>query len=115
MKSTPYIIAALILGTITAGPFGAGKSVAQTEAQAEQSLIPTPAKYAIGASATFDEAAQRLAEQGFEVIEFETEGQRFEVTGMTATGHCLELKFHAVTGKETRRKRDDDCGSSLTN
>lgn len=115
MKSTPIIVAALILGTITAGTFGAGKSVAQAETPPEQSLIPTPAKYAIGASASFEEASQRLADQGFEVIEFDTEGQRIEVTGMTATGHCLELKFHPVTGKETRRKRDDDCSPRLTN
>lgn len=115
MKCTPYAVAAVILGTITAVTLGAGTSVAQTGAEADQSPIPTPAKYDIGASANFEVAVQRLAEQGFDVIELETEGKRIEVTGMTSTGHCLELKFHPVSGKETRRKRDDDCGARLTN
>ncbi|MGE6696521.1 hypothetical protein ACQKH5_02430 [Hyphomonas sp. NPDC076900] len=109
MKSTPYVVAALVLGMIAAGTIGAGKSAAQTEAETEGSVTPTPARYAIGHSASLDEASRQLAEQGFEVIGYETGGRRIEVTGLTATGHCLALKFHPSSGKETGRKRDDDC------
>lgn len=113
MKSTPYVIGAIIAGTLAAGSFGAGVSSAQTEAlkgsASEPSLVATPAKYTIGAQASFDEIAQRLAGQGFEVVDYEMDDRRIEVNGLTATGHCLELKFHPVSGKELRRKRDDDC------
>lgn len=110
MNTTPFVVATLILSTLAAGTFGAGKSAAQSEVEAESSVTPTPARYAIGSSADFETARQRLAEQGFEVARYEAEGRRIEVTGLTATGHCLALKFHPVSGKETGRKRDDDCG-----
>ncbi|AXE64543.1 hypothetical protein BBF93_10095 [Hyphomonas sp. CACIAM 19H1] len=109
MKSTPYVVATLVMTMIAAGTIGAGKSAAQTETGAEGGMMPTPARYAIGHSAGLEEASRQLAEQGFEVIGYEAEGRRIEVTGLTATGHCLELKFHPSSGKETSRKRTDDC------
>lgn len=110
MNTTPFVVATLIMTTIAAGTFGAGKSAAQSEVETESSMMPTPARYAIGSSADFEAARERLAEQGFEVVGYEAEGRRIEVTGLTATGHCLEVKFHPVSGKETGRKREDDCG-----
>lgn len=113
MKTTPYMITALALGTIAAATFGAGASLAQGEAlkgaPAEPAPVATPAKYAIGEQASYDEVTQRLAEQGFDVVAYELDDRRIEVKGLTATGHCMELKFHPVSGKEVRRKRHDDC------
>lgn len=109
MKSSPYTFTTLILAAIAAGTIGTGISSAQTGGKAEQCPVPTPAKYNIGASSSFEEAVDQLALQGFEVMEYETEGRRIEITGITATGHCLELKFHPASGKETRRERDDYC------
>lgn len=70
---------------------------------------PTPARYEIGAQAGYDAAVSALAAQGFEVLEYEQGTRRTEVTGLTATGHCLELKFNPKAGKEVRRRREDDC------
>ncbi|ABI78630.1 hypothetical protein HNE_2359 [Hyphomonas neptunium ATCC 15444] len=113
MKTTPYVIGAIVVGMFAAGSLGAGTSSAQGEALkgagAEPGPIATPAKYAISEHASFDEVTRRLAEQGFEVMDYELDDRRIEVTGLTATGHCMELKFNAVSGKELRRKRDDDC------
>lgn len=92
---------------------GTGSALAQGDelagAQSEAGIMPTPVKYTIGENAGLTDARQRLAIQGFAVQEMEVDGRRIEVKGLTATGHCLELKFNAASGKETRRKRDDDC------
>ena len=108
MKTIAYLTAALVIGV-----FAAGASVAQTEerkgALAHETLKPTPAKYAIGPQPSYEDVTRSLAEQGFEVIGFEAGERRIEVHGLTATGHCLELKFNAANGKEVRRERDDDC------
>lgn len=113
MKALPYVVGAIIAGTIAAGSFGIGTSVAQTDdlngAAPSAAILPTPAKYTIGEQASYDEATRRLSEQGFEVVEYELDDRRIEVKGLTSTGHCLEIKFHPVSGKELRRHRDDDC------
>lgn len=113
MQSTPYVIGAIIVSMIAASSFGAGTSDAQTEALQEEAAearpVATPARYSLGEHAGFDEATQALAAQGFDVVAYDAGDRRIEITGLTATGHCLELKFHPVSGKELRRKRDDDC------
>lgn len=88
---------------------GAAAQAAPATAEDASTPVPTPARYEIGAQASHDEAVRTLTSQGFEVFEYEQGTRRTEVTGLTATGHCLELKFNPATGKEVRRKRDDDC------
>jgi hypothetical protein len=108
MKTIAYLAGALAIGV-----FAAGASVAQTEelkgSSVQETLKPTPAKYAIGTQPSYEDVTRSLAEQGFEVIGYEQDDRRIEVHGLTATGHCLELKFNAANGKEVRRERDDDC------
>lgn len=108
MKTIAHLTGALVIGV-----FAAGASVAQTEelkgSSTRETLKPTPAKYAIGPQPSFEDVTRSLAEQGFEVIGYEAGERRIEVHGLTATGHCLELKFNRANGKEVRRERDDDC------
>lgn len=103
---TPMMKSALIAFTVCT------LSGAPARAQSDASPMPTPARYDIGAKASYEEAVQRLAAQGFQLVGYELDDRRIEVKGLTATGHCLELKFNAATGKEVRRKRDNDCGVS---
>lgn len=117
MKSLPPVTGAIIASLFFAVSI-AGTSAAQSAelagAETGSAPVPTPARYVIGAQTGFEEATRQLAEQGFEVMEYELDGRRIEVTGLTATGHCMELKFNAASGKEVRRKPDDDCGPHRT-
>ena len=107
MKTTACLAGALMLGLATAGA-GAAQTEELKGASVEVALKPTPAKYAVGPLPSYEDVTRRLAEQGFEVIGYEQGNRRIEVHGLTATGHCLELKFNPVNGKEVRRERDDD-------
>lgn len=109
MKPIPYLITAIAIGMMAVGSGAAQTDELAGSAQAP-GLMATPAKYTIGKAARFDEVIQRLAEQGFQVVAYELDDRAIEVEGYTATGHCMELKFHPASGKEMRRKRDDDCG-----
>lgn len=55
---------------------------------------------------------QRLASDGFRVIEIERYPNSVEVKGYDRTGQCTEMHLDRFTGGVLRRERDDDCGRS---
>lgn len=106
----PMLVAGLVAGSAAAAQASSAEASPVAEATARAS-VPTPLKYQLTAGAELASVGEQLAAQGFEALELEQEGRWIEVTGLTATGHCLDLRFNAATGKEHRRKRDDDCFS----
>lgn len=53
---------------------------------------------------------QRLAADGFRVLEIERYPTSIEVKGYDRAGHCVEMHLDPRTGDVLRRERDDDCG-----
>ncbi len=54
---------------------------------------------------------QRLAADGFRVLEVERYANTIEVKGFDRAGVCTELHLDPRTGEVLRRERDDDCGA----
>ena len=102
-------------GALAVAAFGFGLAAATAQdaglagGDTATTLTPTPAKYVLASQPAYEDAVQQLSTQGFEVMSFEKDGRHIEVKGLTATGHCFEVKFNAQTGKEVRREREDDC------
>lgn len=53
---------------------------------------------------------QRLAADGFRVVEIERYPNSVEVKGYDRAGLCVEMHLDPRTGHVLRRERDDDCG-----
>ena len=53
---------------------------------------------------------QRLAAEGFRVVEIERYATSFEVKGYDRAGVCMEMHLDLRTGDVLRREREDDCG-----
>lgn len=53
---------------------------------------------------------QRLAADGFRVVEIERYLNSVEVKGYDRAGVCMEMHLEPRTGEVLRRERDDDCG-----
>lgn len=53
---------------------------------------------------------QRLAADGFRIVEIERYANSVEVKGYDRTGQCVEMYLDPRTGEVLRRERDDDCG-----
>lgn len=104
---------AFVAVAVAAFGFGLAPATAQEAGLAggdtASTVTPTPARYALASQPSYEDVVQQLSTQGFEVMAFEKDGRHIEVKGLTATGHCFEVKFNAQTGKEVRRERDDDC------
>lgn len=52
---------------------------------------------------------QRLAADGFRVLEIERYPNSVEVKGYDRSGLCVEMHLDPRTGAALRRERDDDC------
>ncbi len=52
---------------------------------------------------------QRLAADGFRIVEIERYANSVEVKGYDRTGQCVEMYLDPRTGEVLRRERDDDC------
>lgn len=55
---------------------------------------------------------QRLAADGFRVVEIERYPNSVEVKGYDAAGLCMEMHLDPQTAAVLRRERDDDCARS---
>lgn len=55
---------------------------------------------------------ERLAAEGFRVIEIERYANSVEVKGYERSGQCVEMRLNPRTGEVLRRERDDDCARS---
>lgn len=65
---------------------------------------PTPVQ-----TLSLAEVEQRMAADGFRVVEIERYASVIEVKGYDRAGVCTELYLHPNTGEVLRRERDDDC------
>lgn len=71
-------------------------AIAQTQPATAQSL-------SLGA------IEQRLAADGFRVLEIERYANSVEVRGYDSAGQCIEMHLDPRTGDVVRRERDDEC------
>lgn len=55
---------------------------------------------------------QRLADDGFRVVEIERYPNSVEVKGYDRNGVCVEMHLDPRTGEVLRSERDDDCAPS---
>lgn len=62
-----------------------------------------------GSSLSLGAIEQRLAADGFRVIEIERYPNSVEVKGYDRAGQCVEMHLDPRTGEVQRRERDDDC------
>ncbi|OQW60462.1 MAG: hypothetical protein A4S17_00800 [Proteobacteria bacterium HN_bin10] len=62
-----------------------------------------------GAPLSFSVIEQRLAADGFRVVEIERYPNSVEVKGYDRAGLCMEMHLDPRTGNVLRRERDDDC------
>ncbi len=95
----------------------AGTSYAQSSNSDPAAPQPKTISYELGRDAVYPDILKRLSAQGFDVQDIEYDDGKIEVTGLNSDGRCLEIYFHPASGKELRRKRDDDCdrrGSKAT-
>lgn len=65
-----------------------------------------------GQSLSLSALEQRLAADGFRVIEIERYPNSVEVKGYERGGQCVEMHLDPRTASVLRRERDDDCGRS---
>jgi hypothetical protein len=72
---------------------------AVASAQAQQAAAPL----------SLSAIEQRLAAEGFRVLEIERYSHSVEVKGYDAAGLCIEMHLDPQTGAVLRRERDDDC------
>lgn len=77
----------------------APSAVAQTQ---------TPA----GPSLSLTTIEQRLASDGFRVVEIERYPNSVEVKGYDRSGQCTEMRLNPRTGAVLHRESDDDCDRS---
>jgi hypothetical protein len=95
---------ALVAGAAT---LGTGLSLAQSSTATAQ-----PARFEIGSDPSISKVRSSMSEQGFDVRKVEYDDGKIEVKGLDALGRCMEIYFSPDSGKELKRERDDDCGSS---
>lgn len=83
---------ALLAAAFVAAPIAA----AQQQAQNAQRL-------------SVSQIDQRLAAQGFRVIEIEWDDGKYEVTAFNAQNQCRELDVNPANAEIQRNRADDDC------
>jgi hypothetical protein len=79
---------------------------------ATPSIAIAQSQPADGSSLSLSVIEQRLAADGFRVIEIERYPNSVEVKGYERAGLCVELHLDPRTGAVLRRERDDDCDRS---
>lgn len=103
MKIHHALIAAAAVAAIAIPAY----AIAQTSAPVPAAETTTSASG--GSILSLAAIEQRLAADGFRVMEIERYSRSVEVKGLDRAGACVEMHLDPRTGELLRRERDDDC------